>query len=167
MTRLRRRLASAAAVIAAALIGFRLGGWNAVLADAEKDPAKVLMETDRKFDEATSLNGLDAWLSYFAEDGMMLPAGSGMVVGREAMRKFLAPRFEAPGFALRWAPIDAYASGDLGYTYGVSKISRTDEGGKLVASYGKYVTIWKKQRNGAWRVALDIGNASPPPEPKK
>jgi ketosteroid isomerase-like protein len=36
-----------------------------------------------------------------------------------------------------------------------------------VASYGKYVTIWKKQRSGAWRVALDIGNASPAPEPKK
>jgi ketosteroid isomerase-like protein len=167
MTRLRGRLGSAAAVIAAAFIGFQLGGWNAVVAGAEKDPAKVLMETDRKFDEATSLNGLDAWLSYFAEDGIMLPAASGIVVGREAMRKFLAPRFEAPGFTLRWAPIDAYASSDLGYTYGVSKTSRADEDGKLVASYGKYVTIWKKQRSGAWRVALDIGNASPAPEPKK
>jgi len=53
MTRLRGRLGSAAAVIAAALIGFQLGGWNAVVAGAEKDPAKVLIETDRKFDEAT------------------------------------------------------------------------------------------------------------------
>lgn len=167
MTRLRERLGSAAAVIAAALIGFQLGGWNAVVAGAERDPAKVLMETDSKFDEATSLNGLDAWLSYFAEDGIMLPAGSGIVVGREAMRKFLAPRFAAPGFALRWAPIDAYVSGDLGYTYGVSKTSRMDQDGKLVASYGKYVTIWIKQRSGLWRVALDIGNSSPPPEPKK
>jgi ketosteroid isomerase-like protein len=165
--RIRPRLGSTVAVIAAALIGFRLGAWNAMVAGAEGDQAKALLETDRKFDEATSINGVEAWLSYCAEDGILLPPGSPILAGREAIRKYLGPRFETPGFTLRWAPVDAFASGGLGYTYGVSKGSRTDEDGKTVVSYGKYVTIWKKQRGGAWRVALHIGNASPAPETKK
>jgi ketosteroid isomerase-like protein len=64
-------------------------------------------------------------------------------------------------------PIDAYVSGDLGYTYGVWKSSRPGEDGKPEVSYGKYVTIWRKQHNGVWRLALDIGNSSPAPEGKK
>jgi hypothetical protein len=30
---------------------------------------------------------------------------------------------------------------------------------------GKYVTVWKKQANGQWKVAEDIFNADAPPPP--
>jgi ketosteroid isomerase-like protein len=161
------RLGTAVAVLGAALIGFQLGGARTAAASVEKDQAKTLLDMDRKFDEATFRNGVDAWISYCAEDGMLLPDGSAIVAGREAIRKYLGPRFEAPGFTLRWVPIDAYVSGDLGYTYGVWKSSRQGDDGKPEVSYGKYVTLWRKQHNGVWRLALDIGNSSPAPETKK
>jgi ketosteroid isomerase-like protein len=133
---------------------------------AAKDETKALLETDRAFDRATSKDGVQGWLSYCAEDGMLLPAGGGFVVGLEAIRKYLTPRFETQGVSLRWEPIDAYVSGDLGYTYGISKATKPGPDGQLVASYGKYVTIWKRRRGGEWRLVLDIGNSSPAPAPK-
>ena len=38
-----------------------------------------------------------------------------------------------------------------------------DKDGKVVKHYGKYVTIWKKQADGSWKVAMDTGNSSPEP----
>ena len=155
------------ALAGAALIGYLFGAWGPASASAARDPAKALMDLDREFDAATARNGVRGWLSYFAEDGIMLPAGGDAVAGKEAIKKYTEPRFQAPDFSLRWEPIDAYASGDLGYTYGLSKAVRAGADGTPVASYGKYVTLWKKQKGAGWKVALDIGNSSPAPAAKR
>jgi ketosteroid isomerase-like protein len=155
------------AAIAAALIGYHLAGWRTTVASAARNEAKALIEADRAFDEATAKEGVEGWVSFFADDAVMLPAGSDIVVGREAIREFVKPRFGSTGFTLRWEPIDARASGDLGYTYGISRASRAEPDGKRVVSYGKYVTIWRKYRGGTWKVAVDIGNSSPQPGAKK
>jgi ketosteroid isomerase-like protein len=30
----------------------------------------------------------------------------------------------------------------------------------MVVEHGKYTSIWKKQKDGSWKVVLDMGNAS-------
>ena len=55
-------------------------------------------------------------------------------------------------------------SGDLGYTYGNYVFISKDKDGKIVASYGKYMSVWKKQKDGSWKVVVDMGNASPDPK---
>jgi ketosteroid isomerase-like protein len=163
MKRTSIRLASLGVVF---LAGYAAGSWNGGIIHAAKDPAKELIEADHAFDAATTRDGLDGWLSFFAPDGIMMPAGQDIIVGQPAIRGFLTKAFSAPGFALRWEPVDAAASGDLGYTYGISKVTRTGANGAPSISYGKYVTIWRKQRDRSWKIALDIGNASPAPEAK-
>ncbi len=130
-----------------------------------KDPRQELLDTDREFDNVTSREGASGWVSYFAEDGVMMPAGGEIIVGRENIRAYVEKNMFAPNVVLRWEPIEAYASGGLGYTYGLYKLSRVEAPGKTASFYGKYTTVWKKVR-GRWLVALDIGNASPAP-PKK
>jgi ketosteroid isomerase-like protein len=64
-----------------------------------------------------------------------------------------------PG-ALTWAPrvADASPSGDLAYTSGDAIIR---EGGDV--SYSNYLTVWKRQSDGKWRVVADGGNSAPAP----
>jgi ketosteroid isomerase-like protein len=64
---------------------------------------------------------------------------------------------------LTWTPVgaDISASGDLGYTYGTFEFRSKDKDGKPIIEHGKYTSIWKKQKDGSWKVALDMGNASP------
>ena len=67
---------------------------------------------------------------------------------------------------LIWTPVgaDISSSGDLGYTYGNYEFHSKDKEGKAKVEYGKYTSIWKQQKDGSWKVVLDMGNASPQPK---
>jgi len=54
---------------------------------------------------------------------------------------------------------EAAKSGDLGYSTGKFDLSYTDPSGKQISDHGKYVTVWKKQKDGSWKVVRDIFNS--------
>jgi ketosteroid isomerase-like protein len=64
-----------------------------------------------------------------------------------------------PGFAIQWSVMKAEAAGDLGYTRGTYELTLQDAAGQPTVDKGKYVTVWKKQADGAWQVAADIFNS--------
>ncbi len=69
---------------------------------------------------------------------------------------------------LSWEPgyADIAASGDLGYTTGPWEIRRTPS--EAPSGCGHYVTVWRKQRDGKWKVAIDIGiNHAASPKPAR
>ncbi len=70
-----------------------------------------------------------------------------------------------PEAKLQWEPIrgDISTSQDLGYTTGPWKLTRSS-GGTESTVEGYYVSIWKKQSGGEWKVVLDAGIPTPPKE---
>ncbi len=154
-----KRIIYTAVVLAAALVGFVAGG------NAARDERQDLMELDREFDEAAARRGSQAWADYFAEDGIMMPQGKKMLVGNKAIQQEMAAVYSDPKFVMRWEPLGADVSRNLGYTYGLYRSVRPGPGGAPVSNYGKYVSIWEKQRDG-WKIVLDCGNPSPPPDNK-
>ncbi len=127
--------------------------------------ADLLRELEANFAADVAKHGHDAFLTYFAEDGVELVDGGGINT-KDAMRK--QPPWPE-GTTLSWTPVHAEmaASGDLGYTYGNYVYTAKNKEGKLVANYGKYTSIWKKQKNGQWKVVVDMGNSSPDPNSTK
>jgi ketosteroid isomerase-like protein len=132
-------------------------------ANAETDGAVKLRALEAEFNQATAARGLDGFMSYFADDASELPNGGAVVIGKQNIRHSLEPW--GPDLSLTWAPVQAEmaASGDLGYTFGNYVLKAKDKDGKPVVEYGKYATVWKKQKDGNWKVAMDMGNASPAP----
>ncbi len=130
------------------------------------DAAAVLLQADSDFDRSVAEKGVEAWVSAFAEDGIMFRAGE-VVRGHARIREMMAPAFATPGFSLRWKPVraDIAASGDLGYTYGTYESASVGPDGAPQIRTGMYVTIWKRQPDNSWKVAVDLGSASPPPKP--
>ena len=53
-------------------------------------------------------------------------------------------------------------SADLGYTTGPAEWRKTREDEKPFG-YGQFVSIWKKQGDGTWKVVLDVGSELPAP----
>ena len=100
-------------------------------------------------------------MSYFADDATAFPAGKPLIHGKAALREFYSAMFSTPEFTLEWRPVkaDMAASADLGYTIGTSESRYRDKNGKIVTQPGKYLTVWKKQADGSWKVAADLGNA--------
>jgi ketosteroid isomerase-like protein len=64
---------------------------------------------------------------------------------------------------LTWKPsfASASAAGDLGYTWGRYEYRDRAADGRPVVETGTYVTIWRRQADGTWRVALDGGQPDP------
>src|SRR2546430_4490128 len=91
-----------------------------------------------------------ASVEYFAEHGVAFAPGP--VDGK----KYWAGRTNFPG-TLIWQPIFAFAAGaaDLGYTTGIWELRKGNE--PLSLAFGNYLTVWAKQRNGQWKIALDVG----------
>jgi len=136
--------------------------WGTLLAGAASK--EDLLQADRDFYQAVAARGVDGWVDWFAEDGKMFPAGRDVVEGKKAIRELMEARFAQPGFSLRWSPLGAElaGSGDFGYTYGKSESRFVAKDGKPMMTEGRYITVWKKGKDGAWKVTADIGSSTPP-----
>jgi uncharacterized protein (TIGR02246 family) len=99
--------------------------------------------------------------AFFGEQGSMLVPNNPILTGREAIARFIARSFTAQDYKIAWHPnkADVARSGELGYTSGTYKLSFTDASGKAIADKGKYLMVWKRQANGAWKVLFDISNS--------
>ncbi len=118
-----------------------------------------IKEADRAFAETTAEKGVEGWVQTFAEDGAMFPAGQPVVRGKNAIRRLMAPAFEDNNFSLLWEPTEADVSisGELAYTTGRFERTVTGPNGAPTTTIGKYISIWKKQADGTWKVAADMG----------
>ena len=122
------------------------------------DPGELL-EADRAYAAAVDTGGSRAWASWFAEDGGMVQPGVGLVEGRAEIRAFMAT-LDGPGLSLSWAPdhADMAASGDLGWTTGTYVARNVAPDGTASEDRGRYVSIWRKDEDGRWKVIMDLGN---------
>lgn len=126
------------------------------------DPQE-LIEADRAFARATAERGAEGWASFFSDSGRMIPNGQAEVRGRSRIEEAMAPLLSDPDYSLTWEPEGAEisAGGNLGYTWGRYSSRRlAPEGGEQI-SQGRYLTIWRRQTDGSWKVELDMGNALP------
>ena len=132
--------------------------------DLEAERA-ALLTADEAWSE--SAPDLDRFLSFYADDGSLLPPDAPVATGHEAIRAYLSGLFAAPEFALHWTTTKAELSrtGDLGYTYGTYELSFQDAEGNPVASQGKSLVVWKKQPDGQWKVVADMFNRGAPATP--
>ena len=126
----------------------------------------ALMAADLAFAKATAERGLEGWLSWFAPDARIFPPGEAIIEGIEAIKAYyLKTGFDPKPLTWKPAYADLAASGDLGYTVGYASWPATDDKGQRVTRGSKYLTVWKKQADGSWKVAADLGNAAPPMKP--
>lgn len=134
------------------------------IAAAGADPA-VLDRADRAFAADVAREGLPAWMRWFEPDGGQISPGK--IVRTDADRSaHMAGLFGDSTLRLVWEPDTAViaASGELGYTIGHSQVRRlAPDGTFTVLSTGRYLTVWRKQPDGSWKVELDQGTNDPKP----
>lgn len=133
------------------------------LSDPTVKPGKVLLfDLEARFAKDVAERGGKAFAEWFAEDGVALGNGAAPLVGRVAIAK--SATWSARDYQLTWTPTDALMgpSADMGYTWGHYEGHSKDANGNSVTTTGRYMTIWRKQPNGDWKVVLDAGGNEPP-----
>ena len=115
-----------------------------------------LFEAERAFAKRCGEVGIRAsFMEFFAEDGIAFRPHP--VKYKEAVKDRPAPP-NPLAYELLWEPIfgEISAAGDMGYDAGPSIYTdKTVE--KPTPSYGFFFSVWKKQADGTWKVALDLG----------
>ena len=132
------------------------------LMDPTAKPGKVLLfDLEARFAKDTKECGGAGFASWFAEDGVALGNGQPPVIGKVAIEK--SANWAPQSYQLTWTPTDAQMgpSGDMGYTWGHFEGRSKDANGNPVLTSGRYMTIWRKQGDGNWKVVLDAGANEP------
>lgn len=141
--------------IAAALLAM-VPGWQP--APSRADVLGGLVDTERQFARAATEKGIrDAFIEFFAADSVALVPDPQPAVDRLRAR----PSRPFADAELTWEPRagDVAAAGDLGWLTGPS--TYVDREANSPPSHGNYLSIWRRQPDGAWRVFIDIGTTIP------
>jgi ketosteroid isomerase-like protein len=160
----KRRLGPGVPIAAAVLIA---AGVASAPAQPPREAAPVvdlaaaraaLADTERAFSQMSRQQGLRAaFLAYLAEDAVIFRPGP--VPGRAFVEARPSPPIE-----LTWRPVqvEVATSGDLGYTTGPYEARSTDPAKSAQTEHGYFVTVWRRQADGAWKAVVDVGVEAPP-----
>ena len=120
--------------------------------------AKVLAQLDDDWSKAAGARDAERVASFYADDAIAYPPGMPLAVGRAAAQRVWASYFVNESFKISWKSSHASVSGDLGFTSGAYEDSYKGADGKLVTETGKFVCVWRKQKDGSWKAVHDIWN---------
>ena len=138
-------------LVALAILLLRPVPAGATTVTAASAALDSLVAAERAFAARSVEKGMrDAFLEFLAADGVIFRplATNGRAVW-EARGPIPATLVWEPAFA------EVSAAGDLGFTTGPWELRPNDA--QRPTGYGHFVSIWQRQSDGTWRVAVDIG----------
>ncbi len=120
-----------------------------------------LFDLEAQFAKDVATRGGTAFADWFADDGVALGNGAAPLIGKVAIAKSAV--WSPISYQLTWKPTDGMMgpSGDMGYTWGHYEGHSKDANGNPVTTSGRYMTIWRKQADGSWKVVMDAGSTEP------
>ena len=120
---------------------------------------QALVDTERAFAQTATRSGIrDSFLEYFADEAIAFNPQPISATDRLRGR----PSRPFSEYELRWEPRtgDIASSGELGWLTGPSTfIDHTNPDAK--PQHGNYLSVWRRQGDGPWRVLIDIGSDPP------
>lgn len=93
----------------------------------------------------------------YTQDAIVLPPGRPSVAGRDAIREFwvaAAQQLGVTGVTLQTSELQL--AGDTAFEVG----SYTLSGREGLLDEGKYIVVWRRQPDGAWKWHRDIWNSN-------
>ena len=108
---------------------------------------------------------VDGWIALWDENGINMPPKTAALHGKPAIRGVFAETHLSVNFKeFTFDNEEVQAFGDFGFARGRYFVTVMAEG-KIVLGEGKYLTIFRRQPDGSWKIYRDCFNSSPPPSP--
>jgi ketosteroid isomerase-like protein len=131
--------------------------------------AETIRAAGAALNHAIEERNLERIVSFDANDALLLPPAEPLISGKAAIREEWSHILAIPDFQSKAAlmKVDVSTSGDIGYSMGTYVARMMAENGKPVREAGKWLWVWRKQRDRAWRIVVDIYNTDTPPPDHK
>jgi uncharacterized protein (TIGR02246 family) len=141
-----------------------LGEHSAAQSHDEAATRKVIEARSRAFAEAYNRNDLDSLVGMYTADAVAFPPGSPSVRGRQALRELWQANRDAGVTSIDLRTDEVEGAGDLAIETGIGVLEMTGANGTKTQEHMKFVVIWKRDTDGAWRLHRDIWNGLPAPD---
>jgi uncharacterized protein (TIGR02246 family) len=126
--------------------------------------SETYAEAKRAIDKGNA-QWIEAWekgdpemlAAIFTEDGIMLSQGGRVFKGRQQIfeRQREAMQSATRPINVSVVTVKIWVDGDTAYETGNYKYEYTEKG-KPVREEGRYVTMWKRQGDGSWKLSMDM-----------
>ena len=131
---------------------------------ADDDKAAILAVM-KEYAASLDASDVDRWGSLWTENGVQMPPGAPVNVGKAKIVSGLAGAMES--FAFSGMEIDndeMEVAGDWAYARGQYTVTYVPhDGSDPIFVDGKYMTIFQKQEDGTWKIHRDIFNSNVSP----
>lgn len=97
--------------------------------------------------------------AFYARDAVLMPPNQGAAKGHAEIQKVLQGLIDAGFTAIKLETTTIESAGDLAYGRGHYELSMAPSGSEPVQDVGKYIVVYRRQSNGAWRAIADIFNS--------
>jgi ketosteroid isomerase-like protein len=145
------------------IAGLLVLGGGAALGQSAGDAADGVRAADAAWLKVYSAKDLEKSVAFCDEQGSMMAPNAPIATGKAAIKKLISSDFASGDLVWHADKAGVAQSGDLGYTSGTYKFSFKDPSGRPAVDNGKYLTVWKKQADGSWKVLFDMFNTDQPP----
>jgi ketosteroid isomerase-like protein len=125
--------------------------------------AAQIVKADAEFARAVAERNRDRFLSFIADVTTFAGGSANELRSKDAVWKEWSEFFLPAGPTLTWTPTkgEVIGAGDIGYTTGRAVLRARGADGKVSERHTQYITVWKKQGDGSWKVIFDTGSTLP------
>ncbi len=127
---------------------------------------QAIAEGNAKFGEAVRKGDGAAIGALYTDDATLMPPDSDMIKGRGGIEAFWKGGLQMGIKEAVLTSVDVSGGGDFAYEIGRFALKIQPEGQQPIDQNGKYVVVWKKAADGAWKLHVDIWNSGPAAAPE-
>ena len=115
--------------------------------------------------DAFNAGSTDAIIANYADDAVVMMPGMKAMVGKAAIDAGYKGMFQSMDMKnFQPTTTDVVVQGDMAIESGSMTYEAGPKGGKLAADTVKFLTVWKKQGDGSWKIIRDINNTDIAPK---
>jgi len=144
-------------------LGFSVGCQRAGLSEADRTAVHQAQENDVKLTNAQNWEGD---LALYEEDAILMPPYVAAIQGKAPIQAWM--KADPPISNLQEQSLEIEGQGNLAYDRGTYSMTVNHVSAPPIEDHGKYLTIWRKQAGGLWKISRAIYNSDLPlPAPEK
>jgi uncharacterized protein (TIGR02246 family) len=153
-------------LLGTAAAALALGGCtNSAPAGGGSNPDKIkqaIKADEAKWNQQLKAKDTEGLAGHYADDAYFVAPGAAAADGSTAIRQVYANALTDSAFEAQVSSDKIDASGDLAYARGHFTEKYTDKKtGKVMTDKGSYLSVYKKQDDGSWKMVEDFATADP------
>ena len=130
----------------------------------DREVVSKLTQLSGQFSAAYMRGDIEKLVSFYTDDAVIFPGNSDLLRGKEAIKKYWTLPSGRTITHHKITAVEIKVIGEFAHDYGYYEISGRNGEESWGPNYGKYLIVWKRDKDRGWKMHLDMWTSRPKPE---